>query len=115
MIDSFEKSRKGSANTVITSAITATSDEYNIAGYNAILLSAKITSAATWKLDVKGRFDTNGTVMDMYDNNASQLTTGNITANRTQLFVALPDLITISATLVDGTATLTARMQPINI
>jgi hypothetical protein len=114
-MNGFNEARKGDIYTAITADTTANSTEYNITGYNAALLSAKFTSAATWRLDIKGRMDTAGTTMDIYDNNDNQLTTGNITANRTKLFVALPNYITIYASLVDGTATLTARMQPINI
>lgn len=115
MINSFEKSVKGDVYQVMTSSVTVSSQEFNISGYNAVLLSSKITAAATWKIDVQGRLDTAGTTMDIYDNNDALLSTGNITANRTKLFAALPDFVTFNATLVDGTAVLTLRMQPLNI
>jgi hypothetical protein len=94
---------------------TATSTEIDISGFNAMLVSVLITGTGTWKIDLQGRFNTAGTVMDIYDNNDSQLTTGNLTASRMKLFVILPDLIKIVATEVSGTATCTVRIQPINV
>jgi hypothetical protein len=111
----YNESQKGDVYTIITATTTASSTEYNVTPYNGIFLSAKFTSAATWKLDVKGRLDTAGTTMDIYDNNGNQLTTLNITSSRTCLFAAVPNYVTISAYLVDGTASLTVRMQPITL
>jgi hypothetical protein len=94
---------------------TATSSEIVIEGFNAALVSILITGTGTWKIDLQGRFNTAGTVMNIYDNNDVQLTTDNITASRMKLFVAIPDLITIVATEVVSGATCTVTVQPINV
>lgn len=115
MLD-YKKTNKGEIKTVHSAiSATATSTEQYISGYNAVLVSVLIEGTGTWKIDVQGRFDTSGTVMDIYDNNDNQLTTGNLTASRMKLFVAVPDLIKIVATEVSGTATCTVRIQPINV
>jgi hypothetical protein len=62
-------------------------------------------SAGTWKIDVQGASATGGTFVDLYDNYDNQLTTGNLTAARGRLFVAVPNFIKIVATeVVDGGA-----------
>jgi hypothetical protein len=114
MIASKEKGLVTTAIAAGTDA-TATSTEIDINGFNAILVSALITGSGTWKVDLKGRLDGAGTVMDLYDNNDNQLTTGNLTASRMKLFAGVPDLITIVATEVSGTATCSVRVQPLNV
>jgi hypothetical protein len=96
-------------------AVTTTSNEIDITGYNAVLVGVAITGTGTWKIDLQGRLDTNGTVMDVFDNNDNQLTTGNITVSRLKLFTAVPSLIKIVATEVADGATCTVRVQPLNI
>jgi hypothetical protein len=95
--------------------VTTTSSEIDLTGFNAVLVSVLITGSGTWKIDLQGRFNTDGTVTDIYDNNDNQLTTGNLSANRMKLFVAIPDLIKIVATEISGTATCTVRLQPLNV
>jgi len=112
-LDSVYKGQAVTAHSAITA--TATSTEINAKGYNAVLVSVLISGTGTWKIDVQGRMNTSGTVMDIYDNNDVQLTTGNLTASRMRLFVAVPDLIKIVATEVSGTATCTVRVQPLNV
>lgn len=116
MLDRTGYRGKGSVFT-LHSAIeeTTTSDEINLSGYNAVLVSVLISGSGTWKIDLQGRFDTNGTAMDVYDNNDNQLTTGNLTASRMKLFVAVPNLIKIVATEVSGTATCTVTVLPLNV
>jgi hypothetical protein len=103
--------------TTVHSAITATatSAEIDVTGFNAVLVSVLITGTGTWKADVQGRFDATGTVMDIYDNSDNQLTTGNLTASRMKLFVAVPNFIKIVATEVVDGATCTVRIQPLNL
>jgi alpha-D-ribose 1-methylphosphonate 5-phosphate C-P lyase len=107
---------KGAITTALNAiSVTTTSSEIDVTGYNAVLVSVNITGTGTWKVDVRGRFDVDGTVMDIFDNNNQQLTTGNLTASRMRLFVSVPNLITIVATEVADGATCTVRVQPINI
>jgi hypothetical protein len=94
---------------------TTTSSEIQLSGYNAVMVSCDIAGAGTWKVDIKGRFDVNGAVMDLYDNNDNPLTTGNITADRMKLFLVAPEFITIVATEVATGSTLTLRIQPMNV
>jgi len=94
---------------------TATSAQIDCKGKNAVLVSILITGTGTWKFDIQGRLDGSGTYMDIYDNADSQLTTGNLTASRMKLFVAIPDMIKIVATEVVDGATCTVRVQPINV
>jgi hypothetical protein len=96
-------------------AATATSDPIDCGGFNAVLVSVLITGAGTWKIDIQGRLDGSDTFVDIYDNNDNQLTTGNLTASRMKLFVAIPGEIKIVATEVADGATCTVRVQPINV
>lgn len=116
MAHTYRAVYKGDITTVHNAiSATTTSAEINISGYNAVLVSVLISGSGTYKIDLQGRFDSSGTVMDIYDNNDTKLTTGDLTANRMKLFAAVPDLITIVATEVSGTATCTVRVQPINV
>jgi hypothetical protein len=94
---------------------TATGEEIDVSGFNAILVETKIVGVGTWKIDIQGRLDGAGTYADLYDNNDNQLTTGNLTASRIKLFAAVPNLIKVVATEVADGATCTVRVQPINI
>ena len=107
---------KGAITTALNAITgTTTASEVNTEGFNAVLVSVNISGTGTWKVDVRGRFDVSGTVMDIFDNNDRQLTPGNLTASRMRLFVSIPNLITIVATEVADGATCTVRVQPINI
>lgn len=112
----IEKMPKGNA-VVAHNAIegTTTSGEISVKGYNAAFVSVDITGTGTWKIDLQGKLSASGTYMDLYDNNDNQLTTGNLTADRIKLFVAIPDYIKVVATEVVDGATCTVRVQPINI
>jgi hypothetical protein len=94
---------------------TTTSSEINIGDNNAILIDVVISGSGTWKIDVQGELVSGGTFKDIYDNYDNQLTTGNITANRMRLFVAVPKFIKIVATEVVNGATCTVNVMPITI
>lgn len=112
----MERTYKGPVTELLTTInTTTTSSEVNIDGHNAVLVSVLITGTGTWKVDVQGRFNTSGTVMDIYDHNDNQLTTGNLTASRMKLFVCVPDLIKVVATEIADGATCTVRIQPITV
>lgn len=94
-------------------AVTTTSAAVTCTGYNALLVKVTVgAGGGTWKIDVQGCNTVDGTFVDVYDNYDNQLTTGNLTASRVRLFVAIPDYIKIVATeVVDGSAC-TVEVQP---
>jgi hypothetical protein len=110
-MDRFIKGEITTAHSAI--AATATSTDIKCKGFNAVIAEITITGTGTWKIDVQGRMDNNSASINLYDNNDNQLTTGNLTASRTKLFVAVTDFIRIVATEVDGTATCTVKIQPV--
>lgn len=112
-IDSIYKGNVTPAHSAISG--TATSAPIDCRGYNAVLVKVAISGTGTWKIDVQGCNTPQGTFVDVYDNYDNQLTTGNLTASRMRLFVAVPDNIKIVATEVSGTATCTVEVQPMNI
>ena len=106
---------KGNAETVHDAiTATATSDEIDVTGFNALLVSVLITGTGVWTVDIQGRLDTGGTAMDIYDNNDNQLTTGSISESRLKLFYPVPDLVKVVATEDTDGAACTVRVQPIN-
>lgn len=113
VVTRLEKGTVYTAHSTISS--TATSIEFDTTGFNACLVSCDLTGTGTWKVDVQGRFDSNGVYMDIYDNTDAQLTTGNITSDRMKLFVGIPSFIKIVATEVVDGATLTVRVLPLNV
>lgn len=112
------KMHKGNVTTV-HNAITATastSTKVNCKGYNALLVKTTIgAGGGTWKIDVKGSNTEQGTYVDIYDNYDNQLTTGNLTASRMRLFVAVPDWVQIVATEVVNGSACTVEVQPMII
>lgn len=113
----IDKINKGAFKTVHNAiAATATSTSIKTKGYNAVLVKTTIgAGGGTWKIDVMGGNTSGGTFVDIYDNYDNQLTTGNLTASRMRLFVAIPDYIQIEATeAVDGSAC-TVEVQPMNV
>jgi hypothetical protein len=117
----FNKIRgsKGAVSTVFNGIqANATSPVIDCSGYNAVLVSVNFTDGAgtgVFSFALQGKFDTGGVMMDIYDNNGNPLTTGNITTNQVKLFAAVPDFIQIVATEITDGATITVRVQPINI
>lgn len=110
---------KGAVSTVFNGIqANATSPVIDCSGYNAVLVSVNFTAGAgtgVFSFALQGKFDTGGVMMDIYDNNGNPLTTGNITTNQVKLFAAVPDFIQVVATEITDGATITVRVQPINI
>lgn len=97
-------------------AATATSDTVPCIGYPGLLVKVTVgAGGGTWKIDVQGCNTVDGTFVDVYDNYDNQLTTGNLTASRMRLFVAIPDYIKIVATEVVDGSTCTVEVQPITL
>lgn len=110
---------KGAVSTVLNGIqANSTSLEIDCSGFNAILVSANFTAGAGvgyFNISLQGKFEAGGTYMDLYDNNDNKLETGSITANRIKLFAAVSDFVKVVATEVTDGATVTVKVQPINI
>lgn len=117
LVHKYIKLLKGFVTTVHNAiAVTTTSAAVTCIGYNALLVTVIIgAGGGTWKIDVQGCNTSGGTFVNIYDNYDNQLTTGNLTASRMRLFVAIPDYIKIVATEVVDGSTCTVEVQPINI
>lgn len=112
-ISTFKKGTVTTAHNTITS--TATSATIDCTGFNACLVSVNISGTGTWKCDVYGMFTSDGTMMPIYDNVGNLLSTGNVSSNQIQLFTAIPNYIEIIATEITNGATVTIKVQPINV
>jgi hypothetical protein len=121
-VDSIDvgKMSKGSVE-IVHNAITgtATSAEIDARGFNAVLIEATIAVAnKNWTFKVQGSMVSGGTFMDCYE----QANTGVMTlmshqtnANRIFLFRGIPDYIKIVATKDEDGATVTVKVQPLNV
>lgn len=111
---------KGQVNTA-HGAITATgtSAEINCKGFNALLVEVAISVAAKlWTFKVQGSLESGGTFVDCYE----QANTGSMAlmsyqtnASKIFLFKGIPDYIKIVATEDEDGATVTVKVQPLNI
>lgn len=118
MFQQIDKMHKGNVTTVHNAivATASTSTKINCIGYNALMVIVTIgAGGGTWKIDVMGSGTQQGTYVDIYDNYDNQLTTGNLTASRMRLFVAVPDWIQIEATEVADGSACTVEVQPMII
>jgi hypothetical protein len=97
---------------------TATSVPINCEGYNAILVSVDFSAAQNWTFKVQGSLTENGNYFDVYElaNTGSMAAMSYQTdADKIFLFKGIPDWIKIVATEdVDG-ATVTVKVQPLNV
>ena len=115
-----DKMGKGGVVTVHSAiADTATSDEVDCRGYNAILVEAGVFSAAeNWTFKVQGCMVSGGTFVDWYE----QANTGVMTlmsyqcnAARGFIFKGIPDYVKIVATRDGGASAVTVKAQPLNV
>ncbi len=98
---------------------TATSNEIDCRGYNAVLIEVAISVAAkNWTFKVQGCMVSGGTFVDCYE----QANTGVMTlmsyqcnASRMFLFRGIPDYIKLVATEDEDGATVTVKAQPLNV
>lgn len=93
---------------------TATSDEIDCSGFNAVILHVVINGTGKWKIDVLNSTITNGTFVDAYDGD-KQLSTGEINTSRSVLLRGITDYIKIKATEIINGATCTVKVQPLNV
>lgn len=110
---------KGTVKTV-HNAITATalSDEIDCRDFNAVLVFVDISAAFNWTFKVQGAPVSGGTFADCYE----QANTGVMTlmsyqcnASRVFLFKGIPDFIKINANEDADGATVTVKIQPLNV
>lgn len=98
---------------------TATSAEIDCRGYNAIIIEAAISVAASnWTFKLQGCMTSGGTFIDLYElANTGVMADMSYQTNASKMFVfkGIPDYIKIVATEdVDG-ATVTVKAQPCNL
>ena len=120
-IDSIDAGRmsKGAVTTTHSAiTATATSEEVDCSGYNSALVEVAISVASNWTFKVQGSLTSGGNFVDCYE----QSNTGVMVAmsyqtntSRIFLFKGIPDYIKVVATEdVDG-ATVTVKVQPLNV
>jgi len=97
---------------------TATSAEIDCRGYNAVLIEASLSATFNWTFKVQGCMVSGGTFVDCYE----QANTGSMVAmfhqtnaSRIFLFKGIPDYIKIVATEDADGATVTVKVQPLNV
>lgn len=97
---------------------TATSEEISCVGYNAVLVYVTFSDTYNWTFKVQGCLTTGGTFVDWYE----LANTGSMAAmiyqcnaSRGFVFKGIPDYIKIVATEDQDGATVTVKVQPLNI
>jgi len=122
-LDSIDVSKmsKGAV-TVAHNAITAgaTSAEISAVGFNAILVEVGISGAAKkWTFTVQGCMVTGGAFVDMYEmantGALALMTVVDLTVSRGFVFKGVPDYIKIVAAETEDGATVTVKVQPLNL
>jgi len=115
-----DKMGKGGVTTVHSAiADTATSDEVDCRGYNAVLIEVAISAEAKlWTFKVQGCMVSGGTFVDWYE--MANTGTMNLMSYQTNtskgwVFKGIPDYIKIVATEDEDTATCTVKVQPLNL
>lgn len=107
---------RGTVTTVLNAiSATTTSAAVDCTGYKACHVSVAISGTGTWQVDLQAALSTDGTYMDVYDNNDTQLTTGVLSGSRMKMFCCIPSTVKVVATKVSGTGTCTVRVQPFNV
>lgn len=116
-VDKMGKGSVTTAHSAITE--TATSAEIDCRGYNAILIEADISVAAKlWTFKVQGCMVSGGTFIDCYElANTGTMTLMSYQTNASKIFVfkGIPDYVKIVATEDEDTATVTVKVQPLNL
>lgn len=87
---------------------TATSNEINCRGYNALLIHV-VVSDGTWEVDILNSLNTNGTFVEAFDGE-KKLTTDALTSSRSVLLRGIADFIKVRAT---GSGNCTVKVQPL--
>lgn len=116
-VGKMSKGAPVTAHSAITA--TATSDEIDCRGFNAILIETTVTVAASnWTIKVQGCMVSGGTFLDWYElanTGTMTLMSYQFNASRGFVFRGIPDWVKIVATEdVDG-ATVTVKAQPLNL
>jgi len=116
-VDKMGKGSVTTAHNAITA--TATSTEVDCRGYNAILIEATISVAAkNWIFKVQGCVVSGGTFIDCYEQaNTGVMTLMSYQTNVSKIFIfkGIPDYVKIVATEDEDGATVTVKVQPLNV
>lgn len=120
-IDSIDvgKMSKGGVTTAHSAiTATATSEEIDCRGYNAVLVEVTISAAFNWTFKVQGCMVSGGPFVDCYEQantGVQTLMSCQCNASRIFLFRGIPDYIKIVATEDEDGATVTVKVQPLNL
>jgi len=112
--------KKGAVSTV-HNAITGTalSAEIDCTGYNAILIEVAISvSVKNWTFSLQGCLASGGTCVQIYElaNTGSMAAmSSQCNASRMFLFKGIPNYIKVNANEDEDGATVTVKVQPINV
>ncbi len=115
-VDKMGKGAITTAHSAITG--TATSAEIDCRGYNAVLVSADISAAFNWTFKVQGCIVSGGTFVDLYEQaNTGAMVAMSYQCNSSRIFVfkGIPDYIKVVATEDADGATVTVKVQPLNL
>lgn len=119
--DSINVNKMGKGTvTTAHNAITATTTSTAITctGYNSALVYVTLDSAKNWTFKVQGAMELAGTYVDWYElaNTGSMAAMSyQCNASRGFIFKGIPDYIKIVATEDEDGATVTVKVQPLNI
>jgi hypothetical protein len=96
---------------------TATSDAVDCEGYNSLLVLADISISKNWTFKVTGCDTSGGTFKDCYANNGGTMAVMSYQTNSSKVFMftGVPDYIKVVATEDEDGATVTVKVQPLNI
>ena len=108
------KMTKGNVTTILDEiTFSLVSEPINCTGFCSLLIEVLIVGTGTWKIDILGSIDAGASFVQTYDYQDIN-STNNITVSGCYIFRGIPDTAKISATKIDGTATVTIKIQPIN-
>lgn len=96
---------------------TATSVEVDCRGYNSLLLQVNLSDSCNWTFKVQGCMTSGGTFVDCYEANTGAMALMSYQCNASRIFVfkGIPDYIKIVATEDADGATVTVKVQPLNL
>lgn len=97
---------------------TATSNELDCRGFNAVILDVSLSATQNWTFKIQGSTLSGGTFKDCYElANTGSMALMSYQTNASKVFVfkGIPDYIKIVATEDQDGATCTVAVQPLNL
>jgi len=96
-------------------AVTTTSPAIRANGNNAVILHFNITGTGAFTPKIQGAPSHNGNFADMYDNNGNLMSMGSLSADRSQIFIGIPEHFKIVATEDTNGATATISYELLTV